>query len=171
MLERKKMAIKILKPYQTRETTYSPHGSGDYAIYELEIDPVTKQETLKQVGSQDNYALIQSYKSEANLTNILERLTRNGESLDSVVDSGETIDYTKMPDSIVSAQKVKNSIYRKWLSFTKEQQEQWKGFDGFVNGEFNPEYVSKLKIKALEKELKKGKDDERDVKKDKASGN
>lgn len=164
------MSIKILKPYQKRETTYSPAGSGDYALHELEIDPVTKQETLKQVGMQDNYALIQSYKSEANLTNILERLTRTGESLDSFVDSGETIDYTQMPDSIVSAQKIKNSIYRKWLSFTKEQQEQWKGFEGFVNGDFSPEYVSKLKIEALQKELKKGKNDKGNVKKDKESG-
>lgn len=165
--------MKFLKPYQKQPRTYSPSGEAIVEQFELEIDPVTKAEKLVKIGEVNNYELIQSYRNEANLKFLLDKLTRQGENpLDQSQDDFNINeiplnDYTDLPDNLTEAQDVRNRLERAWYKLPLSTKLMFGNkFDNYMTGKIDKAWAKDYELQELKK---KGKEDEELIKENKGA--
>lgn len=88
---------------------------------------------LVQIGEQNAYDLIQSYRDDTLLENVIKRCTLSGDYSALKQRVPQYLDTLSMPQDLMQAYQVTEAAKNLYNTLTPEQKQQYDGFEGFLS--------------------------------------
>lgn len=87
---------------------------------------------LAVVGTEDQYAAIQSFAGSTDINSIVARAQMSG-TLEQLAVGGVYTDATKLPQTLAESYEILRNVENYYNSLTTEQQAEYGGFKNFIN--------------------------------------